>query len=439
MVGTIYIIRNNQTRIEQEKASKNWQKIDAKGNRYTSSTIDEHYICNRGNVFGTYYSITYRSAEDRHEAIRARLAAVDNSLSPFNKNSLISAINENRDTIADAMFTAVFNLAQKVSEKTGGAFDITVAPLVNAWGFGFKNGMAVDSVTIDSLCRYIGYKSITLNDGKITKQFPQTMLDCSAIAKGYGCDAVAELLTENGVTDFLVEIGGEVAVCSSIMPQKRNPVSLEMARAKAGHIIGGQTAITTILKGVAFSNTMDLFEIPLPYWQMVSQVKQMLVCMIESVTYCRVRKERAVRQAAENLCTVTSLADYMVKKYEISFTDAHDIVGNIVNEVLEDQTLIAGFTPQRIARESQKILNRTINMTEDEIASVLDPCRNVETKVHAGGPSRASVENMIRQGFRGVNEETEELFSMRRKVEDAYSILEKKADVLVDLSNKLGI
>lgn len=232
---------------------------------------------------------------------------------------------------------------------------------------------------------------------------------------------------ENGI----LEVGGEIAVCSSIMPQKRNPVSLEMARAKAGHIIGGLTTITTILKGTSFSNTMDLFEIPLPYWQMISQVKQMLVCMIESITYCRIRKDRAVRQAAENLCTVTSLADYMVKQYGISFTDAHDIVGNIVAQVLEDQTLIAGFTQERIANESQKILNRSIYMTEDEIQSVLDPCRNVETKVHAGGPSRASVENMIRSGRSIINDEVAKLSSMRKQVEDAYDILEKKADALV--------
>ena len=210
MAGTIYIIRNNQNNLAQEKAAKNWQKIDEKGNKYSSESIDENYIRSKGNAFGTYYSITYRAPKDMHEAIRERLAAVDNSLSPFNKGSLISAINENRDTVADAMFTAVFNLAQNISEKTSGAFDITVAPLVNAWGFGFKNGIVVNSLTIDSMMQYVGYSSIALNDSKVTKQHPETMLNCSAIAKGYGCDAVAALLAENGVNDFLVEIGGEV-------------------------------------------------------------------------------------------------------------------------------------------------------------------------------------------------------------------------------------
>lgn len=231
---------------------------------------------------------------------------------------------------------------------------------------------------------------------------------------------------ENGI----LEVGGEVAVCSSIMPQKRNPVSLEMARAKSAHIIGGQAAITTLLKGTSFSNTMDLFEIPLPYWQMINQVKQMLICMIESITYCRVNKERAVRQAGENLCTVTSLADYMVKQYQISFTDAHDIVGNIVSIVLEEQSLIGGFTAERIAKESEKVLGFAIYMEEDEILSVLDPRRNVETKVHIGGPSRASVQSMIQSGTQNVKNESEELLRMKKTVEDAYVVLEKKAKEL---------
>ena len=221
MVGSIIAIRNNQTKQAEEKAARNWQKIDEKGNKYSSATIDGDYIINKGQVFGTYYNITYRCPEkDMHEGIRERLTAVDNSLSPFNKNSLISAINENKDTVADAMFIHIFTLAQGISEKTGGAFDITVAPLVNAWGFGFKNDIKVDSATVDSLLGYIGYRGIALIDGKIKKQHPETMLDCSAIAKGYGCDAVAEYLEENNINDFLVEIGGEV-VASGMNPRNK--------------------------------------------------------------------------------------------------------------------------------------------------------------------------------------------------------------------------
>lgn len=218
-VATIYIIRNNNEKQSREKAAKNWQKTDAKGNTYSSSTIDGNYICNKGSVFGTYYNIIYRSQNDLHEKIRERLQAVDNSLSPFNPNSIISAINNNREVTLDKMFMDIFNLAQKISAETDGAFDITVAPLVNAWGFGFKNGTTPDSIKVDSIKRFIGYKSVAHVNGRIVKQHPETMLDCSAIAKGYGSDVAAALLKEHGVSDFMVEIGGEV--CSSGHNNKR--------------------------------------------------------------------------------------------------------------------------------------------------------------------------------------------------------------------------
>ena len=168
------------------------------------------YVTNSGKIFGTFYNITYSSDTDLHTEIKKTLLQVDNSLSPFNKQSIITAINNNADTLPDEKFTQVFMLAQEVSAKTDGAFDITVAPLVNAWGFGFKKGITPDSLTIDSLRQFVGYHTISLTDGKVRKQHPQTMLDCSAIAKGYGCDAVAATLEANGVKDYMVEIGGEV-------------------------------------------------------------------------------------------------------------------------------------------------------------------------------------------------------------------------------------
>ena len=170
----------------------------------------EVYINNQGYTFGTRYSIKYKASDDLHNEIREVLGEVDNALSMFNKNSIISAFNNNADTTANGMFTQVFNLAQEISAKTDGAFDITVAPLVNAWGFGFKKGELPDSAKVAELLESIGYRTVTLADGKLIKQNKNTMLDCSAIAKGYGCDAVARLLDSKGVENYMIEIGGEV-------------------------------------------------------------------------------------------------------------------------------------------------------------------------------------------------------------------------------------
>ena len=167
---------------------------------------------NEGLVFGTIYKITYQHQEDLHNDIKTALMEVDNALSPYNKNSIISRINHNQDTLLNEHFTHVFELAQKISTETEGAFDITVAPLVNAWGFGFKHSIDIAPNVIDSIGQFVGYQKIRLSDGKITKDDPRTMLDCSAIAKGYGVDMVARTLDKKGVQHYMVDIGGEVVV-----------------------------------------------------------------------------------------------------------------------------------------------------------------------------------------------------------------------------------
>jgi thiamine biosynthesis lipoprotein len=161
-------------------------------------------------IFGTSFHVTYQCDSDLTESIKAELLKVDASLSPFNKESVITAINENKDVRPDQMFIEVFNMAMGISKETDGAFDITVAPLVNAWGFGFKNGSQPSRYQVDSLMQIVGYQKVRITDGVVLKHDPRIMLDCSAIAKGYGTDRVARLLRSRGIENFMVEIGGEI-------------------------------------------------------------------------------------------------------------------------------------------------------------------------------------------------------------------------------------
>ncbi|MBP5570367.1 MAG: FAD:protein FMN transferase [Prevotella sp.] len=179
------------------------------------------YQHNRGSVFGTFYNITYQCDNDLQKEIEAELKKVDQALSMFNQESIISKINRNEKVELNEMFLQVINLAQKVSQDTDGAFDITVAPLVNAWGFGFKTGAKPSGVSIDSLMNTVGYKKISLKGRQLIKENKNTMLDCSAIAKGYGSDVVAAFLRKRGIENYMVEIGGEVV--TQRISEKRVP------------------------------------------------------------------------------------------------------------------------------------------------------------------------------------------------------------------------
>ena len=163
-------------------------------------------------IFGTTYHVVYQCDSDLSQGIKAELEKVDRSLSPFNKTSVITAVNNNQDVVLDKMFLEVYQKAMEISGETDGAFDITVAPLVNAWGFGFKSGTQPTPQAIDSLKALVGYKKITLDTRRktISKKDPRIMLDCSAIAKGYGSDVIGAFLKRRGIENYMVEIGGEV-------------------------------------------------------------------------------------------------------------------------------------------------------------------------------------------------------------------------------------
>ena len=170
------------------------------------------YRNEKGLVFGTMYNITYESENSLRLDIDKELDNFNNSLSMFNPNSIISLSNKNEDVTVDSLFTNVFQKAMSISEATDGCFDITVAPLVNAWGFGFSESMNMNKAKVDSILKFIGWQKVQLKDNKVVKQDPRIMLDCSAIAKGYSVDVIANLLRRKGVKNFMVDIGGEVVV-----------------------------------------------------------------------------------------------------------------------------------------------------------------------------------------------------------------------------------
>jgi thiamine biosynthesis lipoprotein len=133
----------------------------------------------------------------------------------------------------------------QISEDTNGAFDITVAPIVNAWGFGFKSGSSPTSQYIDSLKQFIGYKKVRIDKDKhVVKQDERIMLDCSAIAKGYGSDVVARLFNAKGIKNYMIEIGGEIV--ASGLSDKRLPWKIGITKPSEDSL-GTSNELQTIL------------------------------------------------------------------------------------------------------------------------------------------------------------------------------------------------
>lgn len=178
------------------------------------------YRNNAGLVFGTVYNVTYQSDDTLNVEIRQALDKVDDALSMFNKSSVVSKINANTPVQIDSLFARCFNRAMYISKQTNGDFDITVCPLVNAWGFGFKSRQFPTDDQIQDLLQIVGYQKVRFDGKQIVKSNPLIMLDFSAIAKGYGVDMAAKALSDHGVKNYMVDIGGEVVLKGKNMQNK---------------------------------------------------------------------------------------------------------------------------------------------------------------------------------------------------------------------------
>ena len=164
---------------------------------------------------GSTYSIVFENrikieAEVLKNEVEKIFHDFDMSLSLYNDSSIISRINRNEDVIVDTFFSEVFNKSREISEKTDGAFDITVGPLVKAWGFGPDAHKNFDVSKLDSLLKLIGYDKITIKNNRLVKSDPGICLDVNAIAQGYSADVLCRYFEGLGLKNFLIEVGGEI-------------------------------------------------------------------------------------------------------------------------------------------------------------------------------------------------------------------------------------
>lgn len=180
-----------------------------------SCTPQPEYAELNGLTQGTTYHIVVEKTPGLdimalRQEIELLFTEIDNSLSIYNDSSVISAINENRSNLTDTLFREVFRASLQISSESGGLFDITIGPLVKAWGFGPDAIKRFDESMLDSLLALVGMDKVGLEGDRIVKADPDMFLDVNAIAQGYTVDLVADLIVRSGITHCLVEVGGEV-------------------------------------------------------------------------------------------------------------------------------------------------------------------------------------------------------------------------------------
>jgi argininosuccinate lyase len=214
--------------------------------------------------------------------------------------------------------------------------------------------------------------------------------------------------------------GAPVSLISSIMPQKKNPDSLEMAEGKAGHALGSFVSAFSAIKNTPFSFSQDLLEASVMYWEGHSQTLQALGLLCETIKCSAFNRQRTRSLAKSNFSTITGLADFLVQKFKIPFWQAHDIVGDMVRRVHDSGRMMDGLTSRLLKDVSKEIFQLDLDVTSEEIQTCLDPDKNAQAKISEGGPGRKSVEQMLSEAYENLAEEKNWLQQERQRVESAY-------------------
>lgn len=178
----------------------------------TFASCSKKYQTATGEIWATSYHIIYSGRTNLDDSIICQMKIIDMKLSSFNPESEVSAINSGDIDIVGNAFRDVFETSKTVNKLSGGVYDPTIGPLTDIWGFGRDDRPEVSDSLINNALESVGIDECYIIGDRIVKKHPSTRFDFSSIAKGYGIDCIADMFERNGVDNFMIEIGGEVAV-----------------------------------------------------------------------------------------------------------------------------------------------------------------------------------------------------------------------------------
>lgn len=228
------------------------------------------------------------------------------------------------------------------------------------------------------------------------------------------------------------EMDDSFAVCSSIMPQKKNPTPFEHVRGKCAHMLAAFTSITTVLKGIAFGHNRDVGgEAPHLYWDACEQMEASLAVLTGALRTIKVRKDRMEYHVNANFCTVTELADELTKKEKMPFRVAHEIVAEIVADRIEKGKTCLDIDTAVLDEFSEKYVGRKLKWENEYLHSILDAHRSVMNKSSYGACSAQECDAMIKSINDRLAGDKSSFNDLVSKIKEGCAELDEKITTLV--------
>lgn len=229
-----------------------------------------------------------------------------------------------------------------------------------------------------------------------------------------------------------IELDDSVSGCSSIMPQKKNPIALEHVRAKSGHLEAFYVSLCTGMKNVPYMHCRDISTESVRYfWTAMTEFLQDADLLNASLREMKVHKEHMVESARRNFCTVTELANYLVRIDKISFREAHEIVADVVGYLNEKHLMADQITLEELNMFCQKLFNFTSKLTAEDLKAALDPVKNAQSKTCWGGTAEAEVSRQLDVIEAQIEKDEAERKARLAQIDQAKVDLEKAVEDFV--------
>ncbi|WP_248927941.1 argininosuccinate lyase [Paenibacillus hamazuiensis] len=326
-------------------------------------------------------------------------------------------------------FSAVLHALDRDYERIFSAFGrLNISPL----GSG---AMASTSFPIDrrQTAELLGFDDIIRNsiDGVASRDYVLEILSSLGIFMADLSRFSHDLYVWSTDEFSYIEVGNSVAACSSIMPQKKNPITLEHVKAKAAHVQASYVSAFSTLKNTPYTHSRDVnSESVKYYWNALYEVEAAISLLTATLKTLNVNKERMLARTKMNFSTVTELANSLVRDEKLSFRAAHHLVAGLVNHVLEQKRMAEHIDGKLLSRISQEVLGKEIVLSEESICNALDPVRNVESKKTAGGPSPAEVSVQLERLAERLEADKRNLTLKEEQLKRAKEALNEKASSL---------
>ena len=224
----------------------------------------------------------------------------------------------------------------------------------------------------------------------------------------------------------IIDIDGDIAFSSSIMPQKKNPGTVEHIKAKSGHILGSLISNLSVQKNLNFMHCRDMsVESVEPIWNALKETTGMMILTKATIKRVKVKKPVMIDRVYKNFSTATELADILVRNHNMPFRIAHSIIGNVVAKTISKGLRANDITAKIISDSSVEITGKPVILSNEELEIGLNPSLNLKNKSTAGSPSFSETEKLINLNKEILKKHQLSLNSWKNKKNIANSNLEK--------------